>query len=178
MKKFFFMLVGAMALMLLVCSNKMMAGFSDTKEVAAQQQEQVKGPATIDLESFSVKVPKGWYVKSQRSNSCELEPLVKPNIDHKSNFGWRVEIYALAGNVFKPEKFIATDKSVFEDTKEMPELTIGKVTYLYNFYDYEYGKHSLLAASLPSGGAVEITIGGYAVEDAPVKAILKSLKLK
>jgi len=168
MKKPLFMSV-FVAFMLFFCANQAFAG---------DDKENVKGPATVDLPSFTVKVPKGWQVARQGRDDCTLEPIVKPNIDGKSNFGWEVRIYALSGKYFKPEKFIETDLNIYNETKQMPELKIGNTTFMYNFYDYEYGKHSLLAAALPSGGAVEITIGGYSVEDKEVKAILKSLKLK
>lgn len=186
MKKTFMLLVAATAFMFMACNgnkNEAPKGENeDSTEVAAEPQEEkvdtLKGPVTVDVESFSVDVPEGWYVKSKGSNSCDLEPLVSPNIDGKSNFGWRIDIFAMSGEIFKAEDCIKEDKDVFENTKRMPDIKLGDVKYMYNFYDYEFGKHSVLAASLPKGGYVQVKVGGYAVEDKEISDILKTIKLK
>lgn len=185
----FVMLLGVMVFTFFACggSNKNQEASDGENKEAAEEVEKaaepekadtVKGPTILECENFDVNVPEGWYVKSKGSNSCTLEPLVSPNIDGKSNFGWRVDISALSGDVFKAEKFIEDDKKVFENTKKMPDLKLNGVNYMYNFYDYEFGKHSVLAASLPSAGAIQVKVGGYDVKDKDVDAILKSLKLK
>ena len=175
-----------MAFVFASCGNKAQqndaeaagSGEPATEAVEEEKADTVKGPATVDVESFTVEVPEGWYVKSQGSNSCTLEPLVSPNIDGKSNFGWKVDLYALSGDVFKPESVISDDVETFENTKKMPDKTIAGIKYMYNFYDYEFGKHSVLATGLPGGGYLSVTVGGYAVEDAEVDGILKTVKLK
>ena len=185
MKKTFIVLsVALMGFAFAACGNKAENKDAEATEneveatVEEEKADTVKGPATIDVESFSVEVPEGWYVKSQGSNSCTLEPLESPNIDGKSNFGWKVELYAMSGDVFKAEEVIADDIEVFEKTKKMPEKTIAGIKYMYNFYDYEFGKHSVLATNLPAGGYMAVKVGGYAVEDAEVDNILKTVKLK
>ena len=60
----------------------------------------------------------------------------------------------------------------------MPAVSLAGLKFLYNFYDYEFGKHSVLAAPLPEKGALKIEVGGYAFEDAEVQKIVKTLKLK
>lgn len=186
MKKTMILLSGAlMAMVFAACGNKAenkdgeeaAAGAPDATEVKEEKVDTVKGPATVTVESFSVDVPEGWYVKSQGSNSCSLEPLNSPNIDGKSNFGWRVDFFAMSGEIFNPEEVIKEDKEVFENTKSMPDKTIAGIKYMYNFYDYEFGKHSVMSTGLPGGGYLKVTVGGYAVEDAEVDNILKTVKL-
>lgn len=184
MRKTFWMLAGAMVLMLAACggnakNNETVDPENGEKAEAVEEKaDTLKGPATVEADNFTVEVPEDWYVKDQSSSRCVLQPLVEPDNADKANFGWKVEISTLSGDMFKPEKFIADDADIFKDTKKMPDLKVGDNTFLYNFYDAEHGKHSVLAAALPSEGAAKIIIGGYGVEDKDVNAILKSLKLK
>lgn len=186
------MMVAVAAMATVSCGNK--KGQTEVTENGEGQTEQkvdttakaekvekadtVKGPTTLDLGRATVDVPEGWFVKNPSKSSCRIEPLVKPAIEKKGNFGWNVYISVWDGEVFKAEKFIEDDKKVFKDTKKMPEVTFNGVKYLYNFYDYQFGKHSVLAAPLPEKGAIKVEVGGYAVEDADVDKILKSLKIK
>ena len=190
-KSIMLMMVAAAAMVTVSCGSKKEQGESTDQDSTKTEQapattetkteekaDTVKGPATIDLGRATVDVPEGWYVKNPSKSSCRIEPFVKPDIEHKGNFGWSVYISVWDGEVFKAEKFIEDDKKVFEETKKMPEVTFNGVKYMYNFYDYKFGKHSVLAAPLPEKGAINVEVGGYAVEDADVQKILKTLKLK
>ena len=191
-KSFMLMMVAVAAMATVSCGDK--KGQTEATENGEGQTEQkvdttaktektekadtVKGPTTLDLGRATVDVPEGWFVKNPSKSSCRIEPLEKPAIEKKGNFGWNVYISVWDGDVFKAEKFIEDDKKVFKDTKKMPEVTFNGVKYMYNFYDYEFGKHSVLAAPLPEKGAIKVEVGGYAVEDADVDKILKTLKIK
>lgn len=193
MKKTMIMLVVAAAMVIVSCDSKKGqaegTGQDSTKTEQAEQApaakqetkekaDTIKGPATIDLGRATVDVPEGWFVKNPTKSSCRIEPFEKPQIEHKGNFGWNVYISTWNSDVFKADKFIEDDKKVFKDTKKMPEVTLNGLKYKYNFYDYKFGKHSVLAAPLPEKGAIKIEVSGYAVEDADVQKILKTLKLK
>ena len=71
---------------------------------AAAQQ---KGPAVIETENFSVKVPKGWIVKEQKSgsiSSVSLVPEVKPK--ESTNFGYGIDIWSFVSRTYTAEKII------------------------------------------------------------------------
>lgn len=191
MKKMKSIMLGSMALLVLAaCGNKaanepkdsdsteQAAPATEVKQEKEEKADTIKGPTTVDLGKATVDVPEGWFVKNSTSSSCRLEPLETPKVEKKGNFGWNVYISVWDSEVFKADKFIADDKKVFEETKAMPAVSLAGLKFLYNFYDYEFGKHSVLAAPLPEKGALKIEVGGYAFEDAEVQKIVKTLKLK
>lgn len=142
------------------------------------EPEYVKGPTTLEEESFSIDVPEGWQVTKHSSSSCTIEPVETP--EEGSNFGWGVRMTIWDGSVFKAEDKIKTEQDVFEGSKSQPNQKLGDYTYLYTYYDYEFGDHSVLSAPLTAeGGCIDFEIGGWKLEDTPaIQEIIKSLKVK
>ena len=68
---------------------------------------QDKGPAVVNTENFSVKVPKGWLIKEQKSGSISsvtLAPEVAPDLP--TNFGYSIEFWSFAYKTYTVEKII------------------------------------------------------------------------
>jgi len=145
-------------------------------EVMAQD----KGPAVVDTENFSVKVPKGWLIKEQKSGSISsvtLVPEVAP--DQPTNFGYSIEFWSFAYNTYTVEKIIDEALSQYGEgaTKKMEDITFGSNTFQRTFFDEGHGTSQVLALPLKGDGAIRIAVRSYPLTDKDVKAILKSVKV-
>ena len=190
MKKLFLLIGAALTMSFMSCTggSTQQSSETDSTEVAVEEEveepeaeaepEMLKGPATFENDKFTIEVAEGWQVTSQGSSSCNIEPIERP--EESSNFGWRVAISVWSGDVFKAEDAIKDEQSVFEGSKSQPNQKLGDFTYLYTYYNYEFGDHSVLSAPLSDeGGRIDVTIGGYKLENTPdIQQMLKSLKLK
>lgn len=188
MKKLFLLIGAALTMSFMACTggNTQQTSETDSTEVAteaedepevAAEPEPVKGPATYENDAFTIDVAEGWQVTKQGSSSCTIEPVEAP--EESSNFGWRVAISVWDSDVFTAEDAIKDEQDVFEGSKSQPNQKLGDFTYLYTYYNYEFGDHSVLAAPLDKGGRVDVTIGGYKLENTPdIQEMLKTLKVK
>ena len=141
---------------------------------------QDKGPAAIDTENFSVKVPKSWLIKEQKSgsiSSVKLVPEVAP--DQPTNFGYSIEFWAFASKSYTVEGIIEEALGQYGEgaTKKMEDISFGSNTFQRTFFDEGHGTSQVLALPLKGNGAIRIAVRSYPLTDKDVKAILKSVKV-
>ena len=141
---------------------------------------QDKGPTTVETENFSVKVPKGWVVKSKSSgriSSVTLTPEVKP--DQPTNFGFDLEIWSFVSRTYTVEKIIKEALRQYGEgaTEKKEDIKFGSNTFQRTFFDEGHGSSQVLALPLKEEGAMCVTVRTYPLTDKDVKAILKSIKV-
>ena len=141
---------------------------------------QDKGPAVVNTENFSVKVPKGWLIKEQKSGSISsvtLAPEVAP--DQPTNFGYSIEFWSFAYKTYTVEKIIEEALSQYGEgaTKKMEDISFGSNTFQHTFFDEGHGTSQVLALPLKGDGAIRVGVRSYPLTDKDVKAILKSIKV-
>ena len=142
---------------------------------------QQKGPVVVETENFSVKVPKGWIVKEQKSgsiSSVSLVPEVKPK--ESTNFGYGIDIWSFVSRTYTVEKIIDEAlKRYGENAADKKEdITFGSNTFQRTFFDEGFGTSQTLALPLKDVGAISIDVRSYPLTDKNVKNILKSIQVK
>lgn len=141
---------------------------------------QDKGPAVVETENFSVKVPKGWLIKEKSSGSISSVTLVPEKAPGQpTNFGYRVELWSFAYKSYTVEKIINEALHQYGEnaTKKMDDISFGPNTFQRTFFDEGHGTSQVLALPLKGEGAIRVSVSSYALTDKDVKNILKSIKV-
>lgn len=147
----------------------------------AEEKAPEKGPAVLETENFSVKVPKGWVIKkfsSGYTSSVELVPEKKPT--PATNFGYSIEIWSFRYSGSTVEKQIDQALRQYGEgaTKKLEDVKIGENTYQHTYFDEGHGSSQHLVTALKESGVMNISLHSYSLDNKDVKNIIKSIKLK
>ena len=191
MKKLFLM-IATVALMASCTGNGNTSGSTsasgekkdgETTEVEKEKKDTIKGPATIENATWSIDVPEGWKVPSNRpgetqkkASYCELKPIVVAD-GYKGPVGVRISSYPYKSNTVEDamESFLR----IYKEGKKDGQVEIGGVKFDKAIMVYPDGNTvTRFAAPLTPEGCVQIELSHLKYDDEIIKTILGSFKFK
>lgn len=197
-KSFFTMAIAFSAVVMLSCGNKKTETPATEGEDAKATTEQVEqteekatedqaatnsGPdlltedKTIDMESFSVTIPKGWKQPTEGNNRVSS---ILPAEDYENTFK-SLKSFTITGLKTAVDKKIEQDKKTLganSPVTEGADLTVNGITWKVLKKEQADGQPTYIYTSAGENKCVYASIENVGTDDAEIKAIIESVKIK
>lgn len=197
-KSFFTMTIAFSAVVMLSCGNKKTETPATEGEDAKATTEQVEqteekatedqtatnsGPdlltedKTIDMESFSVTIPKGWKQPTEGNNRVSS---ILPAEDYENTFK-SLKSFTITGLKTAVDKKIEQDKKTLganSPVTEGADLTVNGTTWKVLKKEQADGQPTYIYTSAGENKCVYASIENVGTDDEEIKAIIESVKIK
>ena len=197
-KSFFTMAIAFSAVVMLSCGNKKTETPATEGEDAKATTEQVEqteekatedqaatnsGPdlltedKTIDMESFSVTIPKGWKQPTEGNNRVSS---ILPAEDYENTFK-SLKSFTITGLKTAVDKKIEQDKKTLganSPVTEGADLTVNGTTWKVLKKEQADGQPTYIYTSAGENKCVYASIENVGTDDEEIKAIIESVKIK
>lgn len=197
-KSFFTMAIAFSAVVMLSCGNKKTETPATEGEDATATTEQVEqteekatedqtatnsGPdllaedKTIDMESFSVTIPKGWKQPTEGNNRVSS---ILPAEDYENTFK-SLKSFTITGLKTAVDKKIEQDKKTLganSPVTEGADLTVNGTTWKVLKKEQADGQPTYIYTSAGENKCVYASIENVGTDDEEIKAIIESVKIK
>lgn len=197
-KSFFTMAIAFSAVVMLSCGNKKTETPATEGEDAKATTEQVEqteekatedqaatnsGPdllaedKTIDMESFSVTIPKGWKQPTEGNNRVSS---ILPAEDYENTFK-SLKSFTITGLKTAVDKKIEQDKKTLganSPVTEGADLTVNGTTWKVLKKEQADGQPTYIYTSAGENKCVYASIENMGTDDEEIKTIIESVKIK